>query len=161
MTSKLSSPPIHHEDFGILLGLAYQHFVEALNAHLSNRGFTDLGSSFGYLLRAVAAEPLTATQLAARLHLTPQGAAKIVEDMVCRDYLERRVDPFDGRARLLFLAPRGRRALRAARAFHRAFEADFAREHGADQARAVRAALEALIDADIERDAATRLLRPL
>jgi DNA-binding MarR family transcriptional regulator len=150
-------------DFGILLGLAYQYFVEELNAHLRTRGFADMGPSFGYVLRAVAAEPLTATQLGARLHLTPQGAAKIVDDMVRCGYLERRADPEDGRAKLLVLAARGELALRTARAYHRAFERRFARSYGADAARTVRAALEALLSdgAAGQREAAASVLRPL
>jgi DNA-binding MarR family transcriptional regulator len=145
MTERVSSAAPRQQDFGILLGLAYQYFVEALNAHLHERGFGDLGASFGYVFRALAAEPLTATELAERLQLTPQGAAKIVDDMVRRGYVERRVDPSDARARRLLLAPRGKRALRAARAFHRQFEADFARTAGAERAESLRATLERLI----------------
>ena len=129
MSDDLSRPAAWHADFGTLLGLAYQHFVEALRAHLNERGFTDLGASFGYVLRALAAEPLTATQLAARLHLTPQGAAKIADAMVRHGYVERRVDPADARARRLVLAARGQQALRAARAFHQTFERDLARTY--------------------------------
>jgi DNA-binding MarR family transcriptional regulator len=164
MRPRLSSSTTPHEDFGILLGLAYQRFVDALNADLHQRGFTEMGPSFGYVLRALAAEPLTTTQLSARLQLTPQGAAKIVDDMVQHGYVERREDPSDGRAKRLYLGPRGRRALRAARAFHRGFEADFARAHGSKLAETLRVALEQLVSADAERhanDAAGRLIRPL
>jgi MarR family transcriptional regulator for hemolysin len=115
------------------------------------------------VLRALAAEPLTTTQLATRLQLTPQGAAKIVDDMVRNGYVERRDDPSDGRAKQLFLAARGRRALRAARAFHRAFEADFSRVHGGKLARTLREALELLVSAggDSANDTAARLVRPV
>src|SRR5262245_49662494 len=160
MTGEMSS----REDFGILLGLAYQHFVSALSAELRERGFGDLGPSGGYVLRALAAEPFTATQLGARLRLTPQGAAKIVDDMVQHGYVERVADPTDARARRLVLAPRGKRALRAARAFHARFEREFAKRLGERRARNLRVALEALIaDADdaTPRDTAARLLRPL
>ncbi len=151
------------DDFGILLGLAYQRFVDALNHHLRERGFADLGSSFGYVLRALAAQPLTATQLASRLHLTPQGAARIVDDMVRRGYVERQLDPRDGRARQLVLAPRRRQALGAARAFHAAFERDLADAWGTERAAALRAALETIAaPADGEApDTSSRLLRPL
>jgi DNA-binding MarR family transcriptional regulator len=163
MRPRLSSASTPHEDFGILLGLAFQRFVDALNADLRQRGFTNMGASFGYVLRALAAEPLTTTQLGARLQLTPQGAAKIVDDMVQHGYVKRREDPSDGRAKLLVLAPRGRRALRAARAFHRAFEEEFARAHGARLARTLREALELLVrpDAGAAHDTAARLLRPV
>jgi hypothetical protein len=53
-------------DFGILLGLAYQRFVDELGAHLSQAGFAGVGGSFGYVLRALAQQPLTTSQLAAR-----------------------------------------------------------------------------------------------
>jgi DNA-binding MarR family transcriptional regulator len=164
MQQQVSTPVAHHPDFGILLGLAYQYFVGELNIHMRARGFDDMGPSFGYVLRAVAAESITATQLGVRLHLTPQGAAKIVDDMVRRGYLERRTDPQDGRARLLVLATRGHQALRTARAFHRLFERRFARNYGADAAQAVRVTLEALLSEDGatgQRDLAASVLRPL
>jgi DNA-binding MarR family transcriptional regulator len=150
------------DDFGILLGLAYQHFVDALNRHLRAHNF-DLGSSFGYVLRALAAQPLTATQLASRLHLTPQGAARIVDDMVKRGYVERQLDPADGRARRLVLAPRGQAALQEARAFHAAFEQQLADAWGAERAAALRAALEVLAGSanGDGPDPSSRLVRPV
>jgi DNA-binding MarR family transcriptional regulator len=164
MASSPSSPAADPDDFGILLGLAYQRFVDALNAHLRHGGFADLGTSFGYVLRALAVEPLTATQLAARLHLTPQGAAKIVDDMVRRGYVERQLDPRDGRARRLVLAQRGQQALARARAFHAAFERRLGETQGVEQARQLRLALEALVADEHGRptpETSSRLLRPL
>jgi DNA-binding MarR family transcriptional regulator len=164
MPGRLSSPASDHDDFGILLGLAYQRFVDALNAHLRQRGFADLGASFGYVLRALAAEALTATQLATRLHLTPQGAAKIVDDMVRRGYVERVVDPRDGRARRLVLAQRGQQALDQARAFHAAFERRLGDTQGIERAGQLRVILEALVADEAggaTTDTSSRLLRPL
>ena len=128
------------------------------------RGFTDLGASFGYVLRALAAEPLTATQLAARLHLTPQGAAKIADAMVRHGYVERRADPDDARARRLVLAARGQQALRAARAFHQTFERDLATTNGGATALRPGACTRSADfrgDAVTPRDTAARVLRPL
>lgn len=163
MSRRPSSPSAAPDDFGILLGLAYQRFVDALNAHLRQSGFADLGTSFGYVLRALAAEALTATQLGTRLQLTPQGAAKIVDDMVRRGYVERQVDPGDRRARRLVLAPRGQQALAAARAFHAAFERRLAATCGSERVRDLRLTLEALVaseDGHPARDPSSRLLRP-
>ena len=149
-------------DFGILLGLAYQRFVDELRARLGEAGFTGVGGSVGYVLRALDQQPLTTSQLAARLRITSQGAAKIVDDMVAAGHLERRPDPGDGRQKQLFLSPRGAALLAAARRFHRDFEQDLAAELGLRRAGALRAALTAIV----ERDPATvdpraRLLRPL
>src|SRR5262245_59477919 len=127
MANHVSSAPV---DFGILLGLAYQQFVDALNAHLREVGFADLKPSFGYVIRAVDHEPLTATHLASRLHMTPQGAAKLIDELVDRGYIQRLADQTDRRARRLMLATRGEQLLKEARAFHHAFEKQFAERYG-------------------------------
>jgi DNA-binding MarR family transcriptional regulator len=149
-------------DFGILLGLAYQRFVDELRAHLASAGVTDVGGSFGYVLRALDQQPLTTSQLAARLAITSQGAAKIVDDMVASGYVERRPDPGDGRQKQLFLGARGAAVLAAARRFHRDFEQDLAGELGARRARELRAALTRIVErAPGAVDRGARLLRPL
>ena len=109
-------------DFGILLGLAYQTFVDELRADLQSRGFSDVGGAFGYVFRALDQEDLNLRQLAERLGMTDQGAAKIVNDMEAGAYVERYPDPVDGRVKKLRLARRGVAALGAARKFHQAYE---------------------------------------
>jgi DNA-binding MarR family transcriptional regulator len=117
-------------DFGILLGLAYQSFVDSLRATLSSSGFTDLGAAYGYVFRALDDEPLQTAQLAQRLGMSDQGAAKIVTEMEARGYVERSPDPRDGRARRIRLTGRGKLALKTAREFHASFERDLRRKHG-------------------------------
>src|SRR2546423_3141423 len=102
-------------DIGILLALAYQQFVTELHQDLGEDGFDDLARSDGYVFRALDREPLTTSALADRLGISKQGGGQLVEDMTRRGYLRRRPDPHDGRARLLELTDRGRRALSAAR----------------------------------------------
>ena len=137
-------------DIGILLALAYQQFVDELRASLESGGIHDLCRSDGYVLRAVAAGPLTVSELAERLAISKQGAGQIVDDMVRRGYLERRPDPDDGRARLLRLAPHGKDVLTAARRFHRSYERRLRRMHGAEQVATLRAVLEAIAGAEHE-----------
>jgi DNA-binding MarR family transcriptional regulator len=120
----------HDLDLGILLALGYQEFVRQLHEALAAAGFDDLGRSDGYVFRALAEAPLSTSALAARLDITKQGAAQIVEDMTGRGYLERRPDPADGRARLLFLSSRGQAALAEARRFHHVYEASLSKRHG-------------------------------
>ena len=109
-------------DFGILLGLAYQAFTDELRADLAARGFTDLGSAYGYVFRALADDTLRLSDLAKQLGMSNQGAAKIIDEMHARGYVTRGPDPDDGRAKSLLLAPRGRAALAAARRFHAKYE---------------------------------------
>ena len=57
-------------DLGILMGLAYNAFVEKLNAHLRASGFDDLGRYYGYVFRALAADEPSLRELADRLGMT-------------------------------------------------------------------------------------------
>src|SRR3954470_18998890 len=114
-----SATPI---DFGILLGLSYQAFVAELRAALEAEGFTDMGPSYGYVFRALGAEDLHLRALAGRLGMTDQGAAKIIDEMEGRGYVERHPDREDGRIKRLRLGRRGRAALAAAHKFHVGYE---------------------------------------
>lgn len=134
---------VSNADFGILLGLAFQRFVNELNEHLAAKGFQDIKPTFGYVLRALADQRRTTAQLAARLGVTSQGMAKIIAEMQAAGIVTAHADPADARLKLLDLSPRGRRMLKAAREFHR----DFERRLG-DQAPAIRAALTDLATPD-------------
>jgi DNA-binding MarR family transcriptional regulator len=136
--------PMTDPDIGVLIALAYQEFVREMHDDLAARGFDDLGRSDGYVFRALDAEPLTISSLAARLDISKQGAGQLIEDMSRRGYLTSRPDPSDGRARLLELSARGRSALAAAHAFHRSYEHRLARRHGRATVDAVRAVLTAM-----------------
>ena len=133
----VTGPP----DLGLLLARAYQEFVRQLRADLAGRGFDDLGRSDGFVFRALDGRPMTVSALAGRLEVTKQAAGQIVEDMEGRRYLRRRPDPGDARARLVELAPRGRAALAAARAFHRRYERQLVRAHDAAAVATLRAVL--------------------
>lgn len=130
------SRPEPRVDFGILLGLAYQAFVDQLRADLERRGFADLTPTVGYVVRAIAAsaDPPSQRDLAAHLGITDQGAGKIVNDLVARGFVTRRPSPRDSRANAIHLAARGRKLLAAARRFHARFEAALSREVGAEAA---------------------------
>lgn len=132
-------------DFGILLGLAYQAFVEELHANLAVHGFTKLGSAYGYVIRAIDGEPgIRQRELAARLAITEQGAGKIIDAMVRDRFVRRRRDPADGRAHRLELTARGRELLATARRFHAEFESTLAAELGVTVA-TTRRVLEAIV----------------
>lgn len=141
-------------DIGILLGLAYGAFVEQMHADLGARGFDDLGRSYGYVFRVLADGDRSLSDLAALLEMTLPGAAKIVDEMEARGYVERHADRSDRRVKRLRLSPRGRAALRAARAFHRRFERRLA------DGPALRAALEA-IAGEPPAGSAPRYVRPV
>ena len=135
-------------DFGILLGLAYNAFVDDLNAHLHDAGFDDIGRSFGYVFRLLADQEMTLRDVASALEMTSQGAMKIIDEMEAAGYVERLPDEADGRVKRLRLTDRGRAALRAARRFHRDEERRLARRWGADVAATVRVVLTGLVEGE-------------
>jgi DNA-binding MarR family transcriptional regulator len=149
----MSSPP----DFGILLGLAYQSFVHDLHENLAQHGYSDLGTAYGFVFRALAAGPLHLNELASGLGITDPGMLKIVQEMEERRYVERKADPADGRAKFVCLAARGRAALAAARRFHSKYERSLAAQEGAEEARTTRRVLEHLVGTDGLEAAAARL----
>lgn len=146
-------------DFGILLGLAYQGFVAHLHADLANRGFDDIAPTTGYVLRAIADEPMNQRQLSKRLGITDQGTMKIVDAMERRGLIVRETDSRDRRARRLVLGARGEALLRAARRFHARFERRLAAELGASVA-TTRRVLEHIV-AHAPGDAPRGRLRPM
>lgn len=147
-------------DFGVLLGLAYQVFVDELQIDLRVRGFDDIGTAYGYVFRALDAEELHLRQLAERLGMSDQGAAKIVNEMEQRGYLERHPDPVDGRIKKLRLSSRGAKALAAARRFHAAYVRRLGKSLSEDDLAATRRVLEAVV-ASHGTDAAHARLRAM
>jgi DNA-binding MarR family transcriptional regulator len=135
-------------DFGILLILACAEFVNDLRQTLAEQGFDDQGRSDGYVLRSVGASPMTVSELAERLEISKQGAGQIVDDMERRGYVERRPDPADRRARLLYLTARGQHALAAARRFHQQYERRMIKTHGREAVAAMRTLLGAMVGPD-------------
>ncbi|MFD6158547.1 MarR family winged helix-turn-helix transcriptional regulator [Nocardia sp. NPDC060256] len=140
--------PSQDLDFGILLGLGYQQFVRELRETVSAQGFADTGRSDGYVLRSLARKPMNISELAERLEITKQGAAQIVDDMQRRGYLERRDDPNDRRAKLLYPTTRGNELLATAKKFHRRYEQRLIREHGAEAVAVLRTVLGAIATED-------------
>ena len=147
------------EDFGILLLLAYQGFTRALHEDLAAHGLTDLRHNDGYVFRALAAGPRRIVDLANGLGVSKQAAAQIVSDMEARGLVTRGVDPDDARAQRVELSTLGARALRTARAFHERYESDLRDRLGPRNGAALRGGLTAIIDAELDEEDRSSLIR--
>ena len=88
-----------------VLRLASQ-LVDGIQQGLARRGFDDVRPAHGFAFVRVAAGPATTADVAQHLGVTKQAASQLVEQLVNLGYLERRIDPRDGRARLLRLTGR-------------------------------------------------------
>ena len=148
-------------DFGVLLGLAFEQFVAELHTRLGEAGFTGLRTTFGFAFKALSAESLTTSELATRMGITPQGAAKTVEEMVARGYVTRVPDPADKRVRRLVLTDRCRSLLAVAHEFHQQYEERLAAGLGADRITALREVLDTIVMRADSPESLARTLRQL
>ena len=141
----MSHPDGTQADLGILLTLALRSFTDQLHAELGRRGFGELRPAFGVVFRALRDEPLTLTVLAGRLGVTKQAAAKVVDEMEVKKLLHKRGSREDGRAKLLQLTARGRRAMATAIEIGASIDERLVDAAGPRAAQGMRRALETLI----------------
>lgn len=99
---------------GQLLGRLLRQFRSELLAPGAQAGFDDLREAHLQIFGNLGIEGIRLTELAARAQLSNAAASELVDDLQASGYLERRPDPSDGRAKLIFPTERGRRALDAA-----------------------------------------------
>jgi len=153
------SSPLDEPDLAILLVAANRVLVDRLMAAMDRAGLT-MRPSWGYVIRALHADPLPLARLAERLDVTKQAAQQMVDDMVAAGLVERRADPGDGRRKLLALTADGRRVRATALGVSAALEAEVGEGH----APALRAALLGLVerhgDAEAVRAGRARALIP-
>lgn len=133
-------------DFGVLLGLAYGRFVQQLQQHLIASGFGGIGRSFGYIFRLLDKKNHSLREVADQLAITPQGALKIIEEMIANGYVMRKADKDDARVKQLQLTKLGKQALQQARSFHQKFEANLANNISKADVAKVRKVLEQMIE---------------
>ena len=117
-------------DLSILLVAANRCLVDRLHLAAREVGAHDMRPSFGFVIRAVAAEEPTVGRLAELLGTTKQAASKLSDDMVDRGYLLRATDRRDRRRTRLRLAAKGRRVHERARAESMAIERELRNELG-------------------------------
>jgi len=118
-------------DFAILLTTANRCVADRLlQAVTAVPGGAAMRSSFGFVLRAVAAEQPTVSRLAELLGVTKQAASRLADDMVSAGFLDRAGDPGDRRRTRLQLAALGDRVRAAALAESIAMETELRRHLG-------------------------------
>jgi DNA-binding MarR family transcriptional regulator len=106
---------VSEPDRAILLVAANRCLADRLGGAVATVGGEAMRPSFGFVIRAVAAEQPTVTRLAALLGVSKQATSRLAEDMVALGYLERHADPDDRRRTRLRLSATGERIRARAR----------------------------------------------
>ena len=133
-------------DFSILIVAANRCVSDRLGAAVATVGGETMRPSFGFVIRAVAAEQPTVSRLAELLGVTKQAASRLADDMVSLGYLERAGDPSDRRRTQLRLSLTGERVWVRARAESEAMEAELRERFGDAQVGHLRALLTDFVE---------------
>jgi len=98
-----------------LLQVAYNSLARRIFRFVAAAGFSDLRPSHGNVLEHLSyIDGQRLNELASRAGMTPQSMGELVDDLERRDYVERRADPADRRARRVHLTKKGRTTRAAA-----------------------------------------------
>ena len=132
---------INQPDFAILITAANRCVADRLKEAVATAGGERMRPSFGFVLRAVAAEQPTLTRLAELLGVSKQAASKLVDDMVELGYLERLSDRSDRRRTRLCLTETAQRIRARALTESSAMEDELRQRYGATQVEHLRTLL--------------------
>jgi DNA-binding MarR family transcriptional regulator len=128
-------------DFAILITAANRCIADRLINAVATVGGDRMRPSFGFVLRAVAAEQPTVSRLAELLGVTKQAASRLADDMVTLGLLERSELAGDRRHKRLHLSPTGQRIRDRALAESRQMEDELRQRFGDTQVDTLRTLL--------------------
>ncbi len=115
----------------VLFHVAHRAVEQRVLAALSEAGFrATLAQS--RLVAQIDPDGIRLTELADRAQVTKQTAGFLVDQLEALGYVERTPDPTDARARLVRIAPHGRRALALARKVEQQVTAEWRAHLGPD-----------------------------
>jgi len=98
-------------DLGVLLFIPYRYTEDRLFRALQDAGFDDWTLAQCRVFQRVAPDGSRLKDLADQAQMTKQSASVMVDQLERLGYVRRAPDPTDGRARLIVIEQRGRRAV--------------------------------------------------
>lgn len=120
-----------------LMAMGLRSLVDALHERLERRGI-EVKPVFAFVLLASRERPLTGNDVASLLGISKQAASKLADTMEAEHYLTRQPHPEDARAKLLHIAPKGKRVLEAAESIYAELESEWAKVIGKARLEALR-----------------------
>ncbi len=137
-------------DLGFLLAKATQRWNELLAERFVAQGYGEVRPSYGSVLLPLYEEDgLRMGELAARARLSKQTMTQMIARLERDGLVERRADPSDGRAALIYLTKRARRFEPVAAGVLTELDRQVKRRLSADRVAALKDALRQLMDLDL------------
>ncbi|HEV2634001.1 MAG TPA: MarR family transcriptional regulator [Actinocrinis sp.] len=103
-------------DLGVLLFIPYRYTEDRIFRALQDAGFDDWTLAQCRVFQRVAPDGSRLKDLAEQAQMTKQSASVMVDQLERLGYVRRVPDPTDGRARVIVIEQRGRRAVEVAKA---------------------------------------------
>jgi DNA-binding MarR family transcriptional regulator len=126
-----------------LLNETKEAAIDELHERLADEGHGAIRPGHGCVFRFIDPDHGSRlTELAERSGLTKQAVGEVVSDLERLDYVERRPDERDGRAKIVCLTDRGRDGAQAAERIFADIEARWAEQVGRERMATVREVLE-------------------
>ncbi|MBZ6138247.1 MULTISPECIES: MarR family transcriptional regulator [Streptomyces] len=98
-------------NLGVLLFIPYRYSEDRMFQALQDAGFDDWTLAQCRVFQRIAPDGSRLTDLADQAQMTKQSAGVLVDQLERLGYVRRLPDPTDGRARLIVIEERGRRAI--------------------------------------------------
>jgi DNA-binding MarR family transcriptional regulator len=103
-------------DLGVALFIPYRYMEDRIFRAIQDAGFDDWTLAQARVFQRIAADGSRLTDLADQAQMSKQSAGVLVDQLEHLGYVRRAPDPTDGRARLIVIEERGRRAAEVATA---------------------------------------------
>lgn len=129
---------------GLLLYIPYRALENRVFEALAAAGYDDFTPAQAKVFQRIGPDGTRLTELAEAAQVTKQTAGFLVDQLERSGYVRRVPDPTDARARLVKIAPRGKKTLPLAAAAVAEVEAEWAAHLGPRRMTQLRAALTAL-----------------
>src|SRR3954454_7578852 len=140
----MTADSIGEPNLGLLLFIPYRALENRVFAALAAAGFDDFTTAQARVFQRIGPNGTRLTDLARAAQVTKQTAGFLVDQLEQAGYVERVVDPADGRARLVRITPRGARTIPIGAAEIALVEAEWAEHLGPQRLAALRETLSAL-----------------
>ena len=145
----IATARVDRDDLGFLLAKATQRWNELLAERFADQGYGDVRPSYGsVLLPLYEKDGLRMGELATRARLSKQTMTRSIARLERDGLVERRIDPSDARAALVYLTTRARSFEPVAAVVLAELDILVKRQLGAQRVAAVKVALRELMDLD-------------
>lgn len=138
-------------DLALLLLAGFRTLADRATVELAGRGYEDVRSVHDFALHSIVSGADSVSELARRMSVTRQAAAKTIAVLEERHYVAREVDPADRRRTRIRVTERGLAMLRQGEAIFDELRAQWEKQVGAASLATVEEALRSLVGDDAIR----------